>query len=95
MTLAANMAGRNRTDFYKLLNRHGIEAGQLQVEGIMTEGAAVDDGPPLFQTGSVTIARLRPGPGAHGGLDAAWVERPLGEPEAARLHQVASQTGRR
>ena len=33
MTLAANMAGRNRTDFYKLLNRHGIEAANFQVEG--------------------------------------------------------------
>lgn len=27
VTQAAALAGRNRTDFYKLLNRHGIEAG--------------------------------------------------------------------
>ena len=30
VTLAANMAGRNRTDFYKLLNRHGIEAANFK-----------------------------------------------------------------
>ena len=31
--LAANMAGRNRTDFYKLLNRHGIEAANFKSKG--------------------------------------------------------------
>lgn len=30
VTLAANMAGRNRTDFYKLLNRHAIEAANFK-----------------------------------------------------------------
>ena len=33
VTLAANMAGRNRTDFYKLLNRHGIEAANFKSKG--------------------------------------------------------------
>ena len=32
VTLAANMAGRNRTDFYKLLNRHGIEAANFKLK---------------------------------------------------------------
>ncbi|UBO74210.1 sigma 54-interacting transcriptional regulator [Aeromonas rivuli] len=30
VTLAANMAGRNRTDFYKLLSRHAIEAANFK-----------------------------------------------------------------
>ncbi len=30
---AAGLAGRNRTDFYKLLNRHGIEAGTYKEKG--------------------------------------------------------------
>jgi len=30
---AAGLAGRNRTDFYKLLNRHGIEAGIYKEKG--------------------------------------------------------------
>ena len=55
----------------------------------MTEGRPVDDGPPLwFQTGSVTS----PGSGrvgdARGGLGFLGF---MGEPEAARLHQVAKQ----
>ncbi|MGL4250978.1 MAG: sigma 54-interacting transcriptional regulator [Aeromonas sp.] len=33
VTLAANMAGRNRTDFYKLLSRHGIEAANFKSKG--------------------------------------------------------------
>ncbi|MFM4649841.1 sigma 54-interacting transcriptional regulator [Aeromonas bivalvium] len=33
VTLAANMAGRNRTDFYKLLNRHNIEAANFKPKG--------------------------------------------------------------
>ena len=33
VTLAANMAGRNRTDSYKLLNRHGIEAANFKSKG--------------------------------------------------------------
>ncbi|HDX8590609.1 sigma 54-interacting transcriptional regulator [Aeromonas dhakensis] len=33
VTLAASMAGRNRTDFYKLLNRHGIEAANFKSKG--------------------------------------------------------------
>ncbi|MGY3944670.1 sigma 54-interacting transcriptional regulator [Aeromonas tecta] len=33
VTLAANMAGRNRTDFYKLLNRHSIEAANFKLKG--------------------------------------------------------------
>ncbi|HIC8841602.1 sigma 54-interacting transcriptional regulator [Aeromonas veronii] len=33
VTLAANLAGRNRTDFYKLLNRHGIEAANFKSKG--------------------------------------------------------------
>lgn len=33
VTLAAGMAGRNRTDFYKLLNRHGIEAANFKSKG--------------------------------------------------------------
>lgn len=33
VTLAANMAGRNRTDFYKLLSRHNIEASHFKLKG--------------------------------------------------------------
>ncbi|MGL5032028.1 MAG: sigma 54-interacting transcriptional regulator [Aeromonas sp.] len=33
VTLAANMAGRNRTDFYKLLSRHSIEAANFKLKG--------------------------------------------------------------
>ncbi|PJG59593.1 sigma 54-interacting transcriptional regulator [Aeromonas cavernicola] len=33
VTLAANMAGRNRTDFYKLLNRHSIEVANFKQKG--------------------------------------------------------------
>lgn len=33
VTLAASMAGRNRTDFYKLLSRHGIEAAYFKPKG--------------------------------------------------------------
>ena len=33
VTLAASLAGRNRTDFYKLLNRHAIEAVKFKSKG--------------------------------------------------------------
>ncbi|MGY3926130.1 sigma 54-interacting transcriptional regulator [Aeromonas simiae] len=33
VTLAASMAGRNRTDFYKLLSRHDIEAAHFKLKG--------------------------------------------------------------
>ena len=32
VTKAAELAGRNRTDFYKLLNKHGLEAARFKEE---------------------------------------------------------------
>lgn len=32
VTKAAELAGRNRTDFYKLLNKHGLEAAKFKAE---------------------------------------------------------------
>ena len=38
VTKAAELAGRNRTDFYKLLNKHGLEAARFKEEAKKEKG---------------------------------------------------------